>query len=320
MINTLSAQIERLRSGIKSSNSPNQKKQGFIEIIRVAERMAWLFEKKNRQFLIDSGFLRKVEILLEYEKQQEKENLAKEAETAMLKQKKGGTPLTKYSEAIKIYKRDVLDPFYSKIESIVSRNFNIDPQTIDKDELEIKREQLLDKLSNGKEKLYALYNNKIGIMDLLNQTTIAIYLLKGMRVFFAWFAIYMASKIMQEKYVSQVFANNTDPPDLRMFVMYFWGVEMIFMVALLVFLGLIKFLFDRQGDFIINGTLIRKYVMDYLIGMVFVLALGIAISSVIQQKKYYRYRVDGLRAIRSLQDIMIYLVVVISVIPFFIIL
>jgi hypothetical protein len=321
MLNPLRTQIAKIRSRIAQTNNETEMKYGYKEILRVVRKSADLFDKKNRQFLIDAGFLQKVQILLDYE--------------GHLKQQNGGAPpvsikaptnspksvlkYQRYTDAVDAYNVEVIQRFYDELERELTKNFNLDPKTQDKEDLERDRDALLDELSTKKEKLYALYYNKVSIMDLVNQTFMAVYMLKGFRVFFAWFSTYMASKILQERYVSQVFANNEDPPDLRLFVGYYFGLELMFIAALMLFLSLVRYLFDKQGDFIINGILIRKFLVDYVISTIFILLLSLILASVMMSKKYFRYKTDGLRAIRSLQSLTFYITCIISAIPFFMI-
>lgn len=329
MSSILDNQVRKLSANIvKVSNDPNSKteiQKGFKEIIRLGNKAVDLFEKKNIQFLIDARFLGKVDYLKKYEKylafaEEQAKAPPPFAPSSTVQYRRGGAPPSKvkYSEAVRNYYRDVIDKFYNRIETIISTNFKIEGAE-DKEELERLRDDLFEKLSKSREKLYALYNNKVSIMDTLNQTFVAVYLLKVVRLGFAFFAMYTASKILQQQYVNNVFANNQDPPDLRLFLIYYWGIELIFIVGLMIFLVLLKFLFDRQGDFIVNGYLIMKFTQDYIISSVLILILGIIIASVIMQKKYFKYKTDGLRAIRANQDILFYVVLVINFIPFFLI-
>lgn len=329
MSSILDNQVRKLSANIvKVSNDPNAKteiQKGFSEILRLGNKAVDLFEKKNIQFLIDARFLSKVDYLKKYEKylafeEEQEKNKGLASPPSAQYRKSGGAPPSKvkYSEAVRNYYRDVIDKFYNRIETIISTNFKIEGAE-DKEELERLRDDLFEKLSKSREKLYALYNNKVSIMDTLNQTFVAVYLLKVVRLGFAFFAMYTASKILQQQYVNNVFANNQDPPDLRLFLIYYWGIELIFIIGLMIFLVLLKFLFDRQGDFIINGYLIMKFTQDYIISSVLILILGIIIASVIMQKKYFKYKTDGLRAIRANQDILFYVVLVINFIPFFLI-
>jgi hypothetical protein len=322
ILNNIGRQISIIRSKL-NSKTPEQMKAGYKEILRIIKSSSDLFDKKNRQFLIDAGFLRKVQILLDYERRQNRQNRQNQnfQNGGAVVKSKNPTPLKHkyYSEAAYAFNNEVIAKFYNELEKELMTNFNMSSNTLDKDELEEERNKLLDELSKKREKLYALYNNNISLMDVLNQTFIAVYLLKGLRIFFTWFATFTASKVLQEKYVAQVFANNEDPPDLRLFVVYFIAIEIAFILALMIFLMLLKFLFDKQGDFIINGNLIKKFATDYIINTMIVIVITVILASVIMSKKYFRYKTDGLRAIRSLQTLAFYITTIISVIPFFLI-
>ena len=292
LIKNMTSQLIRLRSDIGKSPNAVQKKQGYKNILSVAKRTSDAYIQKNMQFLIDNGFRRKIAYLMKFDSKN-------------------------YSDVINTFKRDINDKFFSAIESNLSKHFNLDPQTEDKEELEAAQEVFIDRLSNMKEKIYALYNNKIDLMDVFNQTFFALYLLKGLRIFFIWLAVYMASKIMQEKYVNKVFANNEDPPDLKMFVLIYFGIESALIVALLVFLALVSYVFDKHGDFIINNNLITKFVIDHILSTMVILGLSMILSAIVMKKKYFRYKTDGLRAIRGMQELVFYCGSIVSAIPFF---
>jgi uncharacterized membrane protein len=147
------------------------------------------------------------------------------------------------------------------------------------------------------------------------EQTPVIYSLKVIRIVFIWFALYLTSKIFQEQYVSKVFANSEDPPNLMGFIGIFLGIETGMMMLLFVFLFLINRLNGNTS--VINTSMLKKYAVDYVFVTIFIITLGLMISSLMMKKKYFRYKTDGLRAIRCLQETMFYIGVVISAIPFF---
>jgi hypothetical protein len=234
------------------------------------------------------------------------------------------------------FAKETLDPFFKQVRDKFERGY-VQPSAVggggmiggaegldatEREELKMKYEKALNKIDATQEKLYAVYNNKLGLMDLiLNETFYMVYFLKVFRVLFIWFSLYLASKVFQEQYVTKVFANNEDPPKLMNFILIFWGLETIFMAFLFILLFLMKYLFNNSGDsFIINNDLIGKFITDYVVSTVFIISLGLILASVMMKKKYFKYKSDGLRAIRGLQEIMLYVSIVVLVIPFFVIL
>lgn len=148
-------------------------------------------------------------------------------------------------------------------------------------------------------------------------TLLLLYGLKSVRVFFIWFALYITSQIMQNMYVANVFANNVDPPSLLKFVLIFVGVEVSMLLVLLIILYLSKYMFDGLPSFPLSTQLLGLFVFDAAIVTVVLSVLGLVMASIMKKKKYFRYKTDGLRAIRALQEMMLYVGVLIAQTPFF---
>jgi hypothetical protein len=154
-------------------------------------------------------------------------------------------------------------------------------------------------------------------MDMMTKSTIAMYGLKALSVLFIWFSLYLTSKIVQETYVNNVFVNNKDPPSLYKFLLVFFSLQVGLILMLLVVLFLLQYVFDKAGDFVINMPLIQKFVFDLICSNGLILVIGFIIAAVMMKKKYFRYKTDGLRAIRSLQEVLMYVAIVITAVPFF---
>ena len=91
----------------------------------------------------------------------------------------------------------------------------------------------------------------------------------------------------------------------------------MFIVGMFIVLMLLMFLFNRDGNFIVNPTMIMKFFADYCVTTLLIVTFGMIIASFMMLKKYFRYKTDGLRAIRSLQDVMFYVSIVVLIVPFF---
>jgi hypothetical protein len=294
IITAFENQANNIYEQVKSANDGAKKKQGLQMILSRAKSALSQFKTKNLYFLIDKGFRNKADYLLEFDK-------------------------NNYQKEVSILDTSVLEPFAVEMEKILTNTFVVTENTEDSDDLTEELESFKNELTVTKQKIYDIYNNNISIMDIVNTNFLVLYGLKFFRLLFTWFSLYLASKIFQEKYVKKVFANNEDPPDLRAFVGIFLGLEVAFMSAVFIFLVLLKYVFDKGGDFVINAAVLKRFMVDYLISTVFIIVFAILLASIMMKKKYFRYKVDGLRAIRGLQEIILYIASIISIIPFFLV-
>jgi hypothetical protein len=145
-----------------------------------------------------------------------------------------------------------------------------------------------------------------------------IYALKGLRILFAYIALFLATRIFVPMYEDTVYDAKKDPPELWRYILIFVGFDFSLNVFLLVLLYLVKYLFKNEDNtFIIDGYLVNNHIFDYGFSMVCVVIVGVLISKVITQKKYFKYKYEGMRAIRAFEEIMFRVSVVGHLIPFY---
>jgi hypothetical protein len=85
-----------------------------------------------------------------------------------------------------------------------------------------------------------------------------------------------------------------------------------------VLLYLVKYLFKNEDNsFVIDGYMITNHVYDYGLGMGATILLGVLIGQVIIKKKYFKYKYEGMRAIRAFERIVFYIAMVNIFIPYF---
>ena len=168
-------------------------------------------------------------------------------------------------------------------------------------------------------KLKSLYNNEQSIMDLIiDSHFITLYILKIIHYFIILTSLYVTEKLFSEMYMKAVYAENTTPPNLINMLVIFFVIDFGLILFLLTILFLLMYIFKSPSkEFIINIELIKAFVIDYLIYMVILLALLAIIASYMQLKKYFRYKTEGLRAIRALKDITIAISIVLIILPWF---
>ena len=143
------------------------------------------------------------------------------------------------------------------------------------------------------------------------------YVLKFIRMFIIAGALYLASNTFQSQYVSKVFVNDENPPNLIMFILTYVFIEVIFMALILFIVYLLKSVLKMNEHFPLTNQAFGVFVFDYLISAAIIALIGVLLATVVTKKKYFRYKTDGLRAIRSLQEMMFYVGAVVVLFPFF---
>ena len=189
----------------------------------------------------------------------------------------------------------------------------------DKEELTEEKtntQNYIQKLLNN---LSSFYNNDIGIMDIIMDSQfITMYILKLITFVFFYAAFYLAEKLFSEMYMKAVYADGGDPPNLALLIFMTFGLHFAFVLFLLTILMLFYFLFkNNQNNFVISKELIVSYLVDYGLCMLTILLISCIITITVQNKRYFKYKTEGLRAVRATRDIMSKIVFVIFAVPFF---
>lgn len=144
------------------------------------------------------------------------------------------------------------------------------------------------------------------------------YILKAVNLAFAILSLYLTERLFSELYMKTVYALEQFPPSLTKFLLIYLFIHAAFNLFLFIILLLFLVAFKRpNNNFIINWFLIQTYFIDYFIITVIITALVTMISSIMQKNKYFRYKTEGLRAIRGLKEIMHYISYIIFFIPYF---
>lgn len=156
-------------------------------------------------------------------------------------------------------------------------------------------------------------------MELIFETQFMImYVLKAINLVFAILSLYITERLFSELYMKTVYALEQYPPSLQKFLMIYLFIHAALNLFLFIFLLLLLVAFKRpNNNFFVNWFLIQTYFIDYFIITVIMTALVSMISSIMQKNKYFRYKTEGLRAIRGLKEIMLYVSFVVFFIPYF---
>lgn len=184
-----------------------------------------------------------------------------------------------------------------------------------------KFEELQNYVVDTKNKLKSLYNLNYSIMDLIMDSQFyVLYIIKTIRILFTYIALFLTTRVFTPIYEEIVYDQKKPPPALWQYLLIFLGFDIAFNVFLVVVLFLLQFLFKTDNNsFVVDKYLFNKYLVDYMISMTVVIILGILISKVMTDKKYFMYKYNGARSIRSLESIMFYVALVIYAFPFFMI-
>lgn len=153
----------------------------------------------------------------------------------------------------------------------------------------------------------------------MDEVTRVLYILKFMRLFVVAGALYLASKTFQTRYVTAVFVNNEAPPSLMGFILTFVVIELIFMALIMFIVMLLAKTLDINEVFPITDEVFSLFLFDSIVSSILTAILGVMLAMVVMKKKYFRYRTDGMRAIRSLQEMMFNIAVITSLLPYYII-
>ena len=168
-------------------------------------------------------------------------------------------------------------------------------------------------------KLISMYENKYSIMDIImDRKFYVMYFMKIVTFGILVGSLFLTEKIFSEMYMKRVYADNDDPPELLIMLGILLGVNAGFMLFFITILLLIKYIFDNPvHDFIINGDMIKSIIIDYFIFIIILVFIVSIIGYIMQMKKYFRYKTEGLRAIRAYKEMIMSIGGVLLLIPFF---
>ena len=180
-------------------------------------------------------------------------------------------------------------------------------------------DQANNRLSKFKGKLISLYSNEDSIMDIiLDSHFISLYVLKALHFGIILISLFLTEKIFSEMYMKAVYAENGSPPNLIIMLAIFVVIDFGFILFILTVMFLLMYIFQKPSrEFIINGELIKAFLLDYVIFIVLLFIILTIVAMYMQSKKYFRYNTEGLRAIRALKDITLPLAGTLLIMPFF---
>ena len=178
------------------------------------------------------------------------------------------------------------------------------------------REWIVAQTEQGQE-LY-LRGSPTLLESMMDSTVIGVYILKAIRLGIAWVSLRVASRTFQAWYSRAVYEQNGTPPNPAFFVALFLGLDAaLHAVVLTILYGIMMLYKSQENDFPIDSNLLSAWALDYAMATVVVGVISVILAMVVRSKKYFRYRYEGERGIRALQEMCLSTYAVILFLPFY---
>ena len=141
---------------------------------------------------------------------------------------------------------------------------------------------------------------------------------KVVRAMVFWVALYVVEKAYQDAYVQRTLLEDGTPPDLRMLTAAAIGIDIVLIGIIGCVTFLIKKLFKTPNNtFVLDDSILRIIGIDYACSTVVILAMGTLLSHSAQSGQLFRYRDNGVRGIRALCNMLLYVSFVGMAIPYY---
>lgn len=171
------------------------------------------------------------------------------------------------------------------------------------------------------DKINSFYELKYSLLEMIMDSQFfVIYFLKAIRILFSYVALFLSTRMFVPIYEDTVYSDKKDPPPLWKFMLIYLGFDLSLNVFLIVLLYLLKYLFKTDDNsFFIDSYMIANNIGDYIFTIIVIMLVGVLISRIIVQKKYFKYKYEGMRAIRAFEKIMFSVAIVNTLVPYFLI-
>lgn len=188
-----------------------------------------------------------------------------------------------------------------------------------KADLESFLERTYDTIRLQEDKINSFYQLRYSLIEMvLDAQFYIMYFLKAARALFAYVALFLSTRIFVPIYEETVYDEKKDPPSLWKYLLIFLAFDFSLNVFLLVLIYLIKYLFKNDDNsFVIDSYLINNHCYDYAVSILITLFVAFLVGRVIIQKKYFKYKYEGMRAIRAYEQIVFYIALVNTAIPYY---
>jgi hypothetical protein len=158
-----------------------------------------------------------------------------------------------------------------------------------------------------------------GTLDMvLDPRFVTIYGLKLIRVFSAWYALRVAGALFQKMYDDKVYARDDDPPSTLKFIGMFMAIDLAINAVIGTVLLLVTHVFKSiDNTFPVDAAMIMAWGFDYVTSTAIIAGMAVVIGQVIEKKKYFRYKYEGDRGVRAMQQMVMYVYGIMLFVPFF---
>jgi len=196
-------------------------------------------------------------------------------------------------------------------------------QNVDEDRLKMidaKKKRCFEILRSTPENITRLYKGEMS--SVLPRFDAQFYVLAGLKLVglgVASFSLSMASRIFEDQYLVQVYTQNAEtPPSLYLFLAYFMGFDLAIHAGVFFVLWVLSYVRNLPSlPSVFDSTLLYRAIVDYVISRVLIAVVLLIVISVVVKKRYFRYDLEGPRAIRAVKEIAFYLAVVTTLLPIF---
>jgi hypothetical protein len=214
------------------------------------------------------------------------------------------------SNAVSVLFNNVIDPFYAKVQTEARKSTTPDTQYLYDD--------VNKKLVSQRKQLHDMWHGRVTAANIAGSPTGMIYMLKFARLLVILGSLNLASKSFQTRYVTRVFVDNSNPPSLYFFMFTYLAIELVFMLLIFAIVYLLRNVLSVHSIFPITDQIFKNFVADYVISTIIIAIIGLLLCHIVMKKKYFRYKIDGLRAIRSLEEMLFHVASVVLVFPYYI--
>lgn len=154
--------------------------------------------------------------------------------------------------------------------------------------------------------------------ELFEPQQLVLWALKALRIGVAAVSIDVAKRAYDSVYKRRVQVLDQSPPGPALFVVMFLAVDAVaHLLVMAVLFTLYKMFKAPDNSFPIDMDLISRWSLDYAMCTAMILVLSVAIGYIIQNKRYFRFRHEGDRAIRAFAKMVLYIYIIAVFIPFY---
>ena len=141
--------------------------------------------------------------------------------------------------------------------------------------------------------------------------------LKLLRVLLSWVSVFLATRIFSPIYEDLVYEQRKDPPNLGRYVGIYVGLELAFNAFVIALLALAAHIFGSKPGSAVDARALKAHAIDYGASLAVTASLGSWLASVVALKRYFKYKFEGLRAIRAFERMLLAVAVHAHLTPFF---